>query len=264
MGPLSQVSLQADEAFADASSPKDKHLYADKYDLSTNAWGVGDAGPDWYEYISIPSTSSMDGAVYKWTGFTLGRGNSVKSYPSIRTGFTNKRNDPATSGLPYQLGKNTTNIDVVWNFTATGYDGSGEVQGSHNHALDLFFCKTGNFRLVNRAAELMVIVSSSADSETEGWGTKDSTVYRDAEGNIWDVWQATMSVREYSWPVMQFRRRINATSLKHNLKDFLAEAIKRRPDVFQSTHYVMMVEAGTEVKSGSGMVRTDTFSVNVH
>lgn len=261
---FSQALLKAAAAYADSSSPSDKFIYVDKYALCTNVWGINGSGPEWYEYLFTNSTTSINGSGYKWTGFTNATHTGVKSYPSIRTGITNSQNNIATSGLPYQFGNNTKNVDVLWSFTATDYNGTGSVQGAYNHTLDVFFSRTSDFRLVNRSAEVMVITSSSANSQTQGWGTKDSAVYYDPYGLQWDVWQATMSVGGYSWPVMQFRKRTNSTYLNYNLKAFFAEAARRRPDVFKSSDYVMMVEAGTEVKSGSGKVYNQIFSVNVY
>lgn len=253
---------QAAAASASPTDTSNKHIYVGNYDLSTNLWGVSGAGTAWYEYIFTNSTTSMAGSGYKWTGFG-GNSTTVKSYPSIRRGASNSQNVPANSGLPYLFGSNTKNVDVLWSFTTTDYSGSGNITGTYNHAIDVFFHSANVWNTSYLRGEIMVIPDSSANSQTSGWGVKDAAAFV-LDGETWDVWQATMSSNGYSWPVMQFRKRVSAKYFQKNLKLFFAEAAKRRADVFKSTHYVMMVEAGTEVKSGSGRVYNNSYQVSVY
>ncbi|MES2037543.1 MAG: hypothetical protein V4495_06865 [Pseudomonadota bacterium] len=253
------LAASASASPADASN---KHIYVGQYDLSTNLWGVSGAGSSWSETIFTNSTTTMDGAGYKWTGFG-GDTTSVKSYPSIRRGASNSQNNPATSGLPYLFGSNTKNVDVLWNFTTAGYDGTGNITGTYNHAIDVFFHSSNIWNTSYLKGEIMVIPESSANSQTSGWGSKDATSFV-LDGETWDVWQATMTSNGNSWPVMQFRKRVNARYFSKNLKYFFAEAARRRADVFKSSYYVMMVEAGTEVKSGSGHFYNKNYQVSVY
>lgn len=260
----SAVCGQAQAAAASAS-PTDagnKHIYVGNYDLSTNLWGISAAGTSWYEYIFTNSTTSMAGSGYKWTGFG-GNTTTVKAYPSIRRGASNSQNNAANSGLPYLFGSNTRNIDVLWNFDTTDYSGTGSITGTYNHAIDVFFHSENVWNTSYLRGEIMVIPDSSANSQTAGWGAKDANSFV-LDGETWDVWQATMTSNGYSWPVMQFRKRANAKYFSKNLKHFFAEAALRRADVFKSTYYVMMVEAGTEVKSGSGRVYNTSYQVSVY
>ncbi|TWI69805.1 hypothetical protein IP91_00878 [Pseudoduganella lurida] len=247
---------------ATPASAGDKSITVGQYQLHTNLWGIAGAGTAWYEYLFTNSTTSIAGSGYKWSGFG-GDTTTVKSYPSIRRGASNPGNDAGASGLPYQFAGNTKNVDVLWNFTPTGYDGTGAISGTFNHAIDVFF-STGTVKnMANVRAEIMVIPDSSANSQTQGWGTKDANAFV-IDGETWDVWQATMTSNGNSWPVMQFRKRVKANYVSKNLKHFFAEALARRPDVFLGTYYVLMVEAGTEVKSGSGKVYNKDFVVNVY
>jgi hypothetical protein len=84
------------------------------------------------------------------------------------------------------------------------------------------------------------------------------------DNETWDVWQATTSSNGNTWSVMQFRKRVKSNYFNKNLKYFFAEAAKRRADIFKSSYYVLMVEAGTEVKYGSGKVYNQNYQVSVY
>ncbi|WP_156970689.1 hypothetical protein [Andreprevotia chitinilytica] len=254
--------VQAEAVSASPTNASNKHIYVDQYDLSTNLWGISGAGTGWSETIFTNSTTSMDGSGYKWTGLG-GDTTSVKAYPSIRQGASNSQNDPGVSGLPYLFGDNSTNVDVLWDFTTAGYDGAGNISGTYNHAIDVFFRSANIWNTSYLKGEIMVIPDSSANSQTAGWGSKDATSFV-LDGETWDVWQATMTSNGNSWPVTQFRKRVNAHYFSKNLKYFFAEAARRRADVFQSSYYVMMIEAGTEVKSGSGHLYNKNYQVSVY
>jgi hypothetical protein len=261
-GLLSIPQALAAAASASPTDPANKHIYVGQYDLSTNLWGISGAGSSWYEYIFTNSTTTMDGSGYKWTGFG-GNTTDVKAYASLRRGASNSQNDAGASGLPYLFGGNTKNVDVLWNFETTDYSGTGSIVGKYNHTLDIFFNAANSTNQSNIRGEIMIITDSSQDSQTAGWGVKDATPFV-LGGETWDVWQATQTSNGYSWHVTQFRKRVNAQYFSRNLKDFFAEAAARRSDIFKSTYYVMMVEAGTEIKTGSGRVYNKNYSVSVY
>lgn len=252
----------ADSKSGTPASPSDKHIYVGNYDMSTNLWGIAGVTSQWYEEIFTNSTSNMIGSGYKWTGFN-DTSDSVKAYPSIRRGATNANNDPASSGLPYLFGSNTKNVDVIWQFTATGYDGTGAISGRFNHALDIFFSTATVQDITKVKGEIMVIPDSWADSQTQGWGVKDATPFV-IDNETWDVWQTTTSSNGNTWTVLQFRKRVKSDYFNKNLKVFFAEAAKRRADIFKSTYNVLMVEAGTEIKYGSGKVYNQNYQVSVY
>ena len=203
-GALAGQKAHAAAAESSPASASDKSISVGQYQLHTNLWGLSGAGSNWYEYIFTNSTTSIAGSGYKWSGFG-GDSTLVKSYPSIRLGASNPGNVAATSGLPYLYAGNTKNIDVLWNFTPTGYDGTGAIAGTFNHAIDVFF-STGTVKnMATVRAEIMVIPDSSADSQTQGWGQKDPTPFM-IDNETWDVWQATMTSNGNTWPVMQFRK----------------------------------------------------------
>jgi len=253
------IVAPAAHAASASSSPADatdKHIYAGQVDLATNLWGIRGAGSGWSAAIFTNADANMDGASYSWSGFG-GDGNSVKAYPSLRIGTSNRHNDPAASGLPYRFGGNATNVDVAWDFTVDG------IAGKYNHTLDVFFNAPASSGQAGIRGEIMVITDSSQDARTAGWGARDAEPFV-VGGATWEVWQATQKSNGYSWHVTQFRKRRGSTHFHHNLRDFFAEAAARRPDIFQSGDNVMMVEAGTEIKSGAGRVTTARFSVDVH
>lgn len=239
---------------ANASDASDKHLYAGQVDLATNLWGIRGAGASWSETIAL-ETDIIDGASYGWSGFD-GSATSVKAYPSLRYGASNKHNDAGVSGMPYQFGANARKVDVTWDFTSSG------ITGKYNHTLDIFFNATNSTQQAAIRGEIMVITDSSQDARKAGWGVRDATPFV-IDGETWEVWQATQTSNGHSWHVTQFRRRINAQSFHHNLQYFFAAAARRRPDIFQDGYFVMMVEAGTEIKTGAGQVVHRTFHVNV-
>ena len=256
------AEAQAAAASASPADPGNKHIYVGQYDLATNLWGISGAGSAWTAYIFTNSTTTMDGSGYKWSGFT-GNADDVKAYASLRRGASNAQNNAAVSGLPYLYGSNTRNVDVLWNFESTDYSGAGSIVGKYNHTLDVFFNEINDKNQANIRGEIMVITDSSQNSQTNGWGVKDATPFV-LEGETWDVWQATQHSNGYSWHVTQFRKRVNAKYFNRNLKTFFGEAAVRRPDIFKSSYYVMMVEAGTEIKTGSGRVYNKNYSVSVY
>lgn len=247
-----------------APNTANKTINVGNYQFSTNLWGVASAGSAWYEEVYTNSTTGPSNSGWKWTGFVdANSSGSVKAYPSIRRGASNSSNVASASGLPYLFGSNTKNVDVIWDFTPTGYNGTGSISGAYNHAIDVFFRTNTATGEANIRGEIMIIPESSANSQTSGWGTKDAAAFV-IDGETWDVWRATMSSNGYSWPVIQFRKRVMARYFQKNLKNFFAEAKLRMPSAFASTYYVSMIEAGTEIKHGSGKVHNTTYSVSVY
>ncbi|KAB8042281.1 glycoside hydrolase family 12 protein [Janthinobacterium aquaticum] len=252
---LLPAGAHADTALADPAHPADQHLYAGQYDLATNLWGIRDAGSAWAVGLFTHAPSSMDGAGYTWSGVG-GSSDSVKAYASVRYGASNQHNVPGESGLPYLLGDNQRNINVAWDFTADSID------GKYNHTLDIFFNASASMKQTEIRGEIMIITESSQDARTHGWGARDSRPFLIGP-ETWYVWQATQTSHGHSWHVTQFRKRVDSRSFHHNLKDFFAEAATRRPDIFGPANYVMMVEAGTEIKTGAGRVVLDRYRVKV-
>lgn len=248
-------SAQGATATSSPAEPSDKHLYAGQYDLATNLWGIRGAGGDWSVTIADNASSGIDGGGYAWSGFG-GNPASVKAYTSVRYGASNRHNLPGVSGLPYLFGANDTDVDVAWRFEDDG------IAGKYNHTLDIFFNATASTRQSEIRGEIMIVTASSQDARTKGWGLKDAQPFVIGP-ETWEVWQATQTSNGHSWHVTQFRKHVNSGSFHHNLKDFFAAAAARRPDIFAPHHYVMMVEAGTEIKTGSGQVRLHNYSVNV-
>lgn len=249
-------------ASSDPSDPGDKHIYVGQYDLCTNLWGIRGAGNSWHAYIFTNSVSDMSGSGYEWSGFD-GDLNSVKAYTSLRYGASNKQNIVSVSGLPYLFDNNHKDVDVSWDFKTTDEDGTGNIVGKYNHTLDIFFNATASTQQAEIRGEIMVIADSSQNARTAGWGVRDAQAFV-MDGENWEVWQATQKSNGHSWHVTQFRKRENTEHFSHNLKNFFADAAARRPDIFRSDYYVMMVEAGTEIKTGSGKVYNSRYSVNVH
>lgn len=246
---------------ASGADAPDVRLYAGHYELARNLWGIRGAGPHWRVDTVAPSGADMAGAGYTWSGFE-GSATSVKAYPSMRYGASNKRNVASESGLPYLFGSNAHNVEVLWDFNASNADGEGSIAGKYNHTLDIFFNATPSTRQAEIRGEIMVITDSSQDAHTAGWGARDAAPFI-LDGVTWDVWQATQVSNGHSWHVTQFRRRVNARYFQQDLRDFFAAAAARRPDVFSARTYVMMVEAGTEIKTGSGRVVQKAFRVRV-
>lgn len=245
---LGASGAHAATASASPPDPTDKHLYAGQVDLATNLWGIRGAGDGW--------SASIFTTGYTWSGFG-GDSNGVKAYPSLRIGASNRHNVAAESGLPYRFGRNEQDVDVVWDFTAEG------ITGKYNHTLDVFFNAVENTGQANIRGEIMVVTDSSQDARTAGWGVRDGQPFVFG-GATWEVWQATQRSNGYSWHVTQFRKHVGSTHFHHNLKAFFAEAAARRPDVFRADYFVMMVEAGTEIKTGAGRVVIGRYSVDVH
>ncbi|WP_188473949.1 glycoside hydrolase family 12 protein [Hafnia psychrotolerans] len=263
LGPFCFFNAQAAaiSVSSDSTDPADKHIYIGQYDLTTNLWGIRGAGSNWYADIFTHSISHVDGAGYKWSGFA-GNQTNVKAYVSLRYGASNKQNIASVTGLPYLFENNDKNVDVLWSFESSGEDGTGNIVGKYNHTLDVFFNATNSTKVSEIRGEVMIITDSSQDAQMAGWGVKDIQPFI-ISGEIWDVWQATQTSHGHSWHVTQFRKRLNSRYFNHNLKDFFFAAAARRPDIFMRHYYVMMVEAGTEIKNGSGRVYYTKYRVSI-
>jgi hypothetical protein len=205
--------------------------------------------------IFTHAPSTLDGAGYTWPG-VAGNGDSVKAYASVRYGASNQHNVPGKSGLPCLFGANQRNVDVAWisrlmakahtTTRWTSFSTPAPAEAKRKSAV-----KSWSSRRRRRV-----------HARTAG-GVRDSRPFVIGP-ETWYVWQATQTSNGHSWHATQFRKRVNCRSFHHNLKDFFAEAAARRPAIFSRGNYVMMVEAGTEIKTGAGRVALDRYRVTVN
>lgn len=264
------VAGEAYRNYDDPAGTKDQKLYAANYELDTDLWGLYGETGQWHlkTYTSTDPAKYMDGSGWNWTGFTATKSSGVIGFPSIQRGVTNDNNVPSASGLPYALGDNSKTLDVTWDFTTTGADGTGDISGRFNQVVDVFFSSQTSFDTSKLGLEIMIIPNSSSDPQTGGWGFHEAEQFV-IDNETWDVWDAIQDVSGSDgivrrWPVIQFRARDKKNSFDKNLNRFFAEAIKRHPAWFPSDINVLNVDTGTEIKDGSGKLYNNAYHVSVY
>lgn len=257
------ASLYADAKYANASDCYESIIFPDstKYELVTNAWNPTAIKPGWeIKIFTVGTTPTRNAWGYVWRDFSSvsGQETAVKAYPSVRMGVDNT--SPSNSdGLPYKVSANK-NVWLKWVFSLTGPDSTGSYTGVINNTIDVFFSSNGSKDKLYREGEIMIMPNWSRNASQ--WGDPEGE-YTDPNGTRWYRRKAIMEWGNRSWPVYQYKRVIDSTSLSINLKDFINDVKNYYNPANWSDRYVNNIDAGTEIKWGSGRVYTSEYYSNV-
>ncbi|GCE50334.1 cellulose binding domain-containing protein [Thermosporothrix hazakensis] len=213
-----------------------------KYWLNNNLWGSNTgSGTQCTWDTSISGSTLAWGTRWNWTG----EQNSVKSYASAVLGWHWGWKNPNT-GLPVQVSQNTS-VASNWSFTLTGNS-----DNRMNVSYDLWFHPTANPGNVNPSDELMVWLYKSGSIQPVG--SRQATVT--IAGTTWELWRGNAG-----WNVFSFVRTSSVTSASLDLRDFINDLVTR--GWMDPSKYLISVEAGTEIFTGSGQLDTTAYSVEV-
>jgi Glycosyl hydrolase family 12 len=213
-----------------------------KYWLNNNLWGAS-SGTGWQcSWDSYTSGNTIGwGTSWSWSGGQY----SVKSYASSVLGWQ-WGNRLSGTGLPVRIWDNKS-VNTGWNFSVSG-------SNVMNVSYDLWFSTSSNPGSANPTDELMVWPYRSGGAGP--LGTKQTTVYY--AGANWDLYKGQGS----GWPVYSFVRQSTTTSVTLNLRDFINDVVYNR-GWMSNGKYLVGVQAGTEIFTGTGQLNVNSYYANV-
>jgi xyloglucan-specific endo-beta-1,4-glucanase len=214
-----------------------------RYWLLNNLWGA-DKGTGHQCVRSLSHQGSRIGwsTDWDWSG---GPG-QVKSFASVVLGWEWGWKVPGT-GLPVAVSDLRT-VRTNWNFTLTQ-----KTPNDLDVAYDLWFHNVPHPTDENPSAEVRVLLYHTG-GEAVPPASKVGTVTID--GASWDLYRTGSS-----WDVFSFVRSSPTTSAELDLKDFIDKA--RSIGVPGSFDYLSSVQAGADVRTGSGRLTTTDYSVRI-
>lgn len=221
-----------------------------KYFLVNNMWGKGTIATYSQSIFGNGPTVNSFGWRWKWpTGVNY----NVKAYPSIKI-----NSDSNPSKLPTQISAND-NIWLEWDFNIKNFDNVQTATGTFNCSWDVWV-NPNQYDKVWHDYEIMIWPYATQYSIP--LGTKiASGVY--ISGNYWDVYSGNVNstVRPDSWTCITFKRTVNTTSIKVNLKRFTDWL--RQNNRISSSGWIHSIEAGSEIVEGSGRINTTLYKCDV-
>ncbi len=213
-----------------------------KYWLNNNLWGQGSgSGTQCISDTSISGSNIAWSTNWNWTG----QSNSVKSYDSSVLGWQWGWMLPNT-GLPVQLSSRAS-VQTSWSFNLT-QNNTNTLDVSY----DTWLSPNGSLGNANPSDEVMVWLYA-------GGGAGPAGSYRttlNVDGTSWNLYEGTAS-----WNIISFVRTSNTTSASLNLMDFYSALVSL--GYLSNSEYLLSVQSGTEVFTGSGQLNTTSYSTNV-
>jgi xyloglucan-specific endo-beta-1,4-glucanase len=185
---------------------------------------------------------------YNWSGAN----NTVKAYPAAILGWQNTKGfqvNPAVSGMPKAI-SSLTSAKCSWAFTVTG----GAAQ---NISFDIWVhnttcSSTAITTTTTPSDEVMIWLYSSGGVNPIGYGGSTSQVT--ISGATWTLYTGTTTVNGASVAVHSFVR-ASSTAAIQNL-DILAFL----NNLNMGSKCLSSIQAGTEVFTGAGTLKTDSYS----
>lgn len=171
---------------------------------------------------------------------------SIKSYASIVYGWHWgwKLSD---STLPIRL-EDIREIRTSWEFNVTE-----NRNGNLNVTYDLWF---SNEKITNQNpdGELMIWIHKTGTVPPIGTLMTEMEI----SGAAWELWKGPHPA--HNWPVYSFIRKENANEVHFNINEFIDEL---RTNEGFSLKYLLSVQSGIEVLSGSGILETTKYCVEI-
>lgn len=215
-----------------------------KYWLNSNLWGAdtGTGSQSLWETSQHGETIAW-GTSWDWSGQT----ETVKSYNCAVLGW-HWGWKIAGTGLPFQLSEHRR-VQTTWNFQL-----QQAIAGGLNVSYDLWLSHNPRLDNANADHEIMIWLYKSGDIRPIG--VKQGTIM--LGGTSWELWEG--SLPQCGWPVHSFVRAVNTTSQELNLTEFFDYLIGRG---LSSSQYLISVEAGAEVFTGTGRLDTTAYTVEI-
>jgi hypothetical protein len=209
----------------------------DPYWINNNLWGQNTGTGSQCTWSNSLSGSSLSWSTrWNWQGQ-----NTVKSYVSVVLGwnFGAGYMVPDT-GLPVQLSSNAT-VNTDWSFSLSG--GSNQ-----NVSYDLWVDPSQN--PTQPRCEIMLWLYQNG-VQPRGMRGADVSI----DGTSWTLWYDPTGI------TYTFVRDTNTTSASLNLNDFLQNL--ENNDGLSSSDYLLSVQAGSEVFTGSGELDVSAYSTTI-
>jgi xyloglucan-specific endo-beta-1,4-glucanase len=183
------------------------------------------------------------GTDWDWAG----RGDTIKSYAAAVLGWHWGWRIAGT-GLPVRLDA-IKNAPTTWRFTLTQ-----EAAGGTNVSYDLWLAGGPGIVDENPAAEIMIWLHHTGGIRPIGARKARERL----SGAEWDLWAGPHPVS--GWPVYSFVRGENTNAASLNLMDFF-DCLG--PYGLAGSLYLLSVQAGVEVFTGSGRLQTSGYMVDI-
>jgi hypothetical protein len=210
------------------------------YWINNNLWGASSGSGSQCSWNNSISGSTLSwGTSWSWSGSA----NSVKSYASAVLGWHWGYKQTGT-GLPVQLSSNAP-VNTNWSFSVTG--GSNQ-----DISYDIWVDPNPNLGSTQASNEIMVWLYKNGGVQPVGSPIADVSI----DGTTWTLWYGNIG-----WNVYSFVRDSNTTSASLNLNDFFQNLESNHG--LNSADYLLGVESGTEIFTGSGQLNVNSYSTTI-
>lgn len=215
-----------------------------KYWLNSNLWGAHTgSGSQCLWDVATEGSNIAWGTSWDWAGQV----DAVKSYNCAVLGWHWDWKLPHT-GLPLQLSTHQS-IQTTWSFNL-----AQTTPGGINVSYDLWLSTNSHLGNANPSEEIMIWLYQSGDISPIGSKQTTATI----GGTSWDLWEG--SVPACGWPVHSFVRTTNTSSQSLDLTNFFDYLVSRG---LSRSNYLISVEAGPEVFTGTGRLDTTSYSIEI-
>jgi len=221
-------------------------LVRGRYLLFNNLWGAASGAGEQCLWADPPAAGTETIAWstgWRWTGDPL----SVKSYAAAVVGWHFGLATPACE-LPLRLS------DIAAATSEWQYRLSEETAGTLNVAYDIWVASTPEPLPEELTDEIMIWLHR--DGGATPIGAVQATVVVD--GAEWELWQGKHPRSQ--WQVHSFVRTAGEQALELDLTRFFDFLVSR---VVDPAHYLVGIQAGTEIFTGQGRLETLRYSVRV-
>jgi hypothetical protein len=203
-----------------------------KYILNNNWWGTTGATGQQCVWGTCQDGDVVGWVTnWNWTGGT----SSVLTYTSIVFGWQYGFQVQNT-GLPIQVSTSKT-INCGWDFALS------QTSGAYNVAYDIWLHTSANPPSNGGQSDEIMIWLNQAGNPYPAGSTYASNI--SLAGATWTLWEGNVG-----WPVHSYVRTGNTSSAVMNVMAFMNDLVTRGR--IPNTRYVTGVQAGIEVRSGSG------------
>jgi hypothetical protein len=229
-------------AFATTDCGSGNTITMGEYWLNNNLWGASSGSGSQCIWNTSQNGSTIAwGTSWNWTG----QSNSVKSYDSSVLGWQWGWKIPNT-GLPVQLASRTS-VQSSWSFNL-----KQTTANTLDISYDTWLSPNANLGNSNPSDEVMIWLYRGGGAGPVG--TRQATVTID--GTSWDLYEGNIG-----WEVHSFVRTSNTTSSSLNLMDFYSQLVSMGH--ISSSDYLLSVQSGTEIFTGSGELDTTAYSTTI-
>jgi hypothetical protein len=210
------------------------------YWINNNLWGASSGSGSQCSW-----NNSINGSTLSWeTSWNWsGSPNSVKSYASAVLGWHWGYKQSGT-GLPVQLSSKPP-ITSSWSFSVSG-------SSSQDISYDMWVDPNANLGSTQASNEIMIWLYKNGSIQPVGSPVGDVSL----DGTTWTLWYGNIG-----WNVYSFVRDSNTTSATLNLDDFFQNLTTSHG--LNSADYILGIESGTEIFTGSGELDTQSYSTVV-